>query len=50
MELKNAGKSLTQLEEKALELAHRLEAFQTERMGMDFEILPKGKSESTPSG
>ena len=46
MELKDAGKSLTQLEEKALELSHRLEAFQTLRMGMDFEVLPKGGSES----
>ncbi len=43
---KDAGRSLTLLEEKGLELAHRLELYRTERMGMDFEIIPQGESES----
>ena len=46
LELKDAGKASLQLEEKALELSQRLEAFQTLRMGMDFEVLPKGESKS----
>jgi cytochrome c-type biogenesis protein CcsB len=40
-DLKDADKSLTQLEEKAFELWRRLETYETERMGMDFELLPR---------
>lgn len=44
-ELKDAGQSLSQLEEKGLELAHRLDAYQSERMGMGLGIVPSGKAD-----
>ncbi len=42
-ELKGTGKSLTPLEEKGLELAHRLEVYEAERMGVDAGVLPNAK-------
>jgi len=45
LESKDAGKSLSQLEEKGLELAHRLDAYQSERMGMGPGIVPSGKAD-----
>jgi cytochrome c-type biogenesis protein CcsB len=40
LELKQAEKQLTPLEEKGLELADRLHVYQSQRMGLGIEILP----------
>ena len=45
LESKEAGNSLSQLEAKGLELANRLVAYQTERMGMGLGIVPSGKAD-----
>lgn len=47
LESKEAGNSLSQLEAKGLELANRLVAYQTERMGMGLGIMPGGKADDT---
>jgi cytochrome c-type biogenesis protein CcsB len=45
LELKEAGKALTPLEQKGLELADRLYVYQSLRMGTGVEILPDAKSQ-----
>ena len=37
--------ALTQLEEKGLELAHRLDVYQSQRMGMGLEIVPAAEAD-----
>ncbi len=46
LESKNAGNSLSQLETKGLELANRLVAYQTERMGMGLGMVPGAKADN----
>ncbi len=42
-ESKDAGKTLSVVEEQGLELAHRLKVYQSERMGIDLGIVPGTK-------
>ncbi len=45
--LKDSGKSLSPIEEQGLRLAHRLEVYQSERMGLGVGIVPNAKADGT---